>query len=284
MISSKLSVLVLTLGILVIPSTPAFASSVAGVDGMIGAGEYAWNTDGYEGSGKWHTRGGYQEYNDGSGGDPWDIDFLGTNVDKYGSFKIGARGGSILSGSNTYGSHTTLTLSDIAINVVTDSESPTDPAKSSSGWDYALRLMSIGNGHALFDLFSLTDGNDNVVGSWKGSGKYADSTDYDHQPYSYGSTDTFKMENGHLVKSGISGAYSPNAGDDGVLEVSFDLGLLSLFDETTGGKIITYLTMSCANDEAIVHADVSAVPVPAAFWLFGTALIGFIGISRRTQV
>ncbi|MFA9421408.1 MAG: VPLPA-CTERM sorting domain-containing protein [Gammaproteobacteria bacterium] len=28
----------------------------------------------------------------------------------------------------------------------------------------------------------------------------------------------------------------------------------------------------------------SAVPVPAAFWLFGTALIGFIGFSRRTTV
>jgi hypothetical protein len=28
----------------------------------------------------------------------------------------------------------------------------------------------------------------------------------------------------------------------------------------------------------------SAIPVPAAFWLFGTALIGFIGMSRRTKV
>ena len=28
----------------------------------------------------------------------------------------------------------------------------------------------------------------------------------------------------------------------------------------------------------------SVVPVPAAIWLFGTALIGFIGISRRTKV
>jgi hypothetical protein len=28
----------------------------------------------------------------------------------------------------------------------------------------------------------------------------------------------------------------------------------------------------------------SPVPVPAAFWLFGTALLGFIGISRRTKV
>ena len=29
---------------------------------------------------------------------------------------------------------------------------------------------------------------------------------------------------------------------------------------------------------------VSPVPVPAAFWLFGTALIGFVGISRRTRL
>lgn len=29
---------------------------------------------------------------------------------------------------------------------------------------------------------------------------------------------------------------------------------------------------------------VSAVPIPAAFWLFGTALIGFVSISRRTKI
>lgn len=31
-------------------------------------------------------------------------------------------------------------------------------------------------------------------------------------------------------------------------------------------------------------SDISPVPVPAAFWLFGTALIGFVGMSRRTKV
>ena len=40
--------------------------------------------------------------------------------------------------------------------------------------------------------------------------------------------------------------------------------------------------------KALSHADlwgsVSPVPVPAAVWLFGTALIGFIGFSRRTKV
>jgi hypothetical protein len=47
---------------------------------------------------------------------------------------------------------------------------------------------------------------------------------------------------------------------------------------------------SCSNfpaDIDLVFAQftpASAVPVPAAVWLFGTALIGFIGISRRTKV
>lgn len=33
-----------------------------------------------------------------------------------------------------------------------------------------------------------------------------------------------------------------------------------------------------------VSLELTPVPVPAAFWLFGTALIGFVGISRRTRV
>jgi hypothetical protein len=41
-------------------------------------------------------------------------------------------------------------------------------------------------------------------------------------------------------------------------------------------------------DNSISHmaiwGNISEVPVPAAMWLFGTALIGFIGVSRRTKV
>jgi hypothetical protein len=35
---------------------------------------------------------------------------------------------------------------------------------------------------------------------------------------------------------------------------------------------------------ALYSADVSEVPIPAAFWLFGTALMCFIGLSRSTRV
>jgi hypothetical protein len=38
------------------------------------------------------------------------------------------------------------------------------------------------------------------------------------------------------------------------------------------------------SDEARGLAPIPEVPVPAAFWLFGSALIGFIGMSRRTNV
>lgn len=32
------------------------------------------------------------------------------------------------------------------------------------------------------------------------------------------------------------------------------------------------------------NPDLSAIPIPAAFWLFGTALVGFVGYSRRRKI
>jgi len=259
---------------------PAVQAAIT--DGQIAsANEYQWNTTMPPNS-KWYTRGGNQEVDDSSGGDAWDINYLGTTIANN-RFQVGATGGSILSGSNYY-KGVELTLSDFAINVVVAGEVVTDPAASPAGWDYALRLMSIdGSGNASFSLFSLVDDIGNTVGSWKGSGKDASSATYDHVPYSYGSTQTLRMVDGYELATGIAGKYSPNSGDDGVLEASFDLGLLSLFDEQTGGRVITYLTMSCVNEEAIVDAQVSAVPVPAAFWLFGSALAGLFGFGRNRK-
>lgn len=276
----------LILAVLALPTSAALAAIVDG--DLSDLDEYRFNTEAPPNS-KWNTRvygNTAGERNDGSGGDDWDINYLGTDV-KDGKFHVGITGGSILSGQNDYRG-TQLELGDIAINVVLAGETVSDPAASSAGWDYALRLMSIDEttGNALFSLFALVSpvpGNGDP-GLWMGSGKGTASPTYMHEDHSYGSTQTFRLENGFQLADDIEGKYNQNTEDNGVLEASFDLGLLSLFDEAKGGDVIAYLTMSCANDEAIVEAHIPAVPLPAAFWLFGSALIGFIGFSRRTRV
>jgi hypothetical protein len=52
-------------------------------------------------------------------------------------------------------------------------------------------------------------------------------------------------------------------------------GTWSIVDAAGGAKALSGVEL---------WGSVSAVPVPAAVWLFGTALLGFIGMSRRTKV
>jgi hypothetical protein len=55
----------------------------------------------------------------------------------------------------------------------------------------------------------------------------------------------------------------------------------SFFDSLSG------LNTQCCSPGFWTYANTivpSAVPVPAAVWLFGTALIGFVGMSRRRKV
>jgi len=70
--------------------------------------------------------------------------------------------------------------------------------------------------------------------------------------------------------------------------MSFEVKLAALDDagfntlksalETNG------LAFHLSPEAALTPPDMSQVPVPAAIWLFGSALIGFIGISRRTNL
>jgi hypothetical protein len=69
------------------------------------------------------------------------------------------------------------------------------------------------------------------------------------------------------------GALNVSAQDQGGFWIQ--LGFGSDFSGHTGSNTPEYLTAALT---------VSPVPVPAAFWLFGTALIGFVGISRRTRI
>lgn len=254
-------------------------SFAALIDGSISVDpdEYMWSTE--KPNDKWGTReysNYYGEYNDGSGRDPWDINYLGISIEND-QFKFGIKGGSIITGQNSYAGQNYY-LSDLAINVFQTGDSK-NPTEDSSGWDYAIRLMDIDKeGSASFNLYALNDDNGNQVGKWAPTG-----ADYG-TPHSWSTTETFKMEGGKLLANDIKGVYSENGADNNILEGSFDLSLLSLFDQKTGGNVISYLTMSCTNDEAIVYSDVSPVPIPASAWLFGSALLGFVGMSRRRKV
>ena len=48
-------------------------------------------------------------------------------------------------------------------------------------------------------------------------------------------------------------------------------------------NLVLEYNQSGANGMYAIY-DTSAIPVPAAIWLFGTALIGFVGMSRRGKV
>ena len=62
------------------------------------------------------------------------------------------------------------------------------------------------------------------------------------------------------------------------------LGIRLLNQNTNVPGEFMDLAWASAVDFDNVQLSVSAVPVPAAVWLFGTALIGFIGVSRRRKV
>jgi hypothetical protein len=49
-------------------------------------------------------------------------------------------------------------------------------------------------------------------------------------------------------------------------------------------KTLDYTVSPTGGEMYLSAMTVSPVPVPAAFWLFGTALIGFVGLSRRINL
>ena len=67
----------------------------------------------------------------------------------------------------------------------------------------------------------------------------------------------------------------------GSINMSIDLTGTTLLSSET---IALHWGPSCANDIIEGQVAISAVPVPGSLWLFGSGLIGLIGISRRKNI
>lgn len=65
-----------------------------------------------------------------------------------------------------------------------------------------------------------------------------------------------------------------------------DLSYLSLGGEWDGVSLFIdgFWSEGGTISHIAIFGTISEVPLPAAFWLFGTALIGFVGISRRRSI
>jgi hypothetical protein len=62
---------------------------------------------------------------------------------------------------------------------------------------------------------------------------------------------------------------------------NYGLIMNSLVDNTF---IFTEIGRGAGLSHVTEFGQISVVPVPAAFWLFGSALLGFVGMSRRIKV
>lgn len=76
-----------------------------------------------------------------------------------------------------------------------------------------------------------------------------------------------------------------NTGSWSITGTSVDFVIdLAGTDLLNGSEIALRWEFTCANDVIEGAIPVSAVPVPAAAWLFGSGLIGIIAVSRRKHV
>ena len=94
-----------------------------------------------------------------------------------------------------------------------------------------------------------------------------------------------------LSAGGVSKT-SPLAGGTGARLTTnwtnFGATNLTAGSDVSGGVTVQFTAIcgavaGCFSDLAIDNVTVSAVPVPAAVWLFGSGLVGLVGIARRKK-
>jgi hypothetical protein len=144
-------------------------------------------------------------------------------------------------------------------------------------------------------IFAPTDGNTNfLAGNLTG----AQLAMFDDSDQSYGGS-SLAVQLGDQVGfvGGLSDFVATNASnnpgsqtltltgsDNFILGLSIDNGASWLADSSVVSAGINAYTVSFASGNNVIQVDVQvipAIPVPAAVWLFGSGLLGLIGIARR---
>ena len=96
----------------------------------------------------------------------------------------------------------------------------------------------------------------------------------------YDTTVAGQDNDGFHVPEDIYDVANPNLPSTRGVSVWFDAGATAGFD-SLGAANVAGATDFSSNGPWVSFSAVSPVPVPAAVWLFGTALVGLIGFSKR---
>lgn len=149
----------------------------------------------------------------------------------------------------------------------------------------------------IFALVAVIGSGGAFAGTVIDAGTISENGDtYTPSPYSGLFTDIYHLDvepSGLLIN--FSGSHQGMAGDDLLLtnikdETEYHLG--PIFSETlslgVGSYVFTLSGFALSASKGGVHSDydlvIEAVPLPAAAWLFGSALIGFISFSARRRI
>ena len=144
-----------------------------------------------------------------------------------------------------------------------------DNAATGTVWSYGFSLdnrFRTGSGMGAGTLYQLTSGNNDA------DIKLAEE---------FITAGTFRNGQEVAVDTASAGVEElKNLGGWNVTESSIDF-VIDLAGTTllNGDEIALHWGFTCQND--VIEGSISTVPVPAAAWLFGTGLIGLVGIARR---